>query len=64
MNIDLVIALYGLATDWHSGQRSRGYHLFCTVYNYARRRGIDVQRTTRTSRRLYRQLEQQYADKL
>jgi hypothetical protein len=64
MNPTLIRALYHLASDWHSGQWSRGYRLLCGVYRYAQRHGIDVQRTTRASRRLYRHLESRYSTKL
>ncbi len=64
MNPTLIRALYHLASDWHSGQWSRGYRLLCRTYNYARKHGIDVQRMTRAARRLYRLLEARYAHKL
>jgi hypothetical protein len=64
MNANLIVAMYHLASDWHSGQWSRGYRLLCWVYNYARKHGIDVHRQTRASRRLYRHLAERYADKL
>ncbi|HOF89045.1 MAG TPA: hypothetical protein PLZ36_13225 [Armatimonadota bacterium] len=64
MNATLIRAVFRLASDWHSGQWSRGYKLLCTTYNHAKRRGIDVQRQTRASRRLYRQLVARYKDSL
>ena len=64
MHPDLVRAVYHLAADWHSGQWPRGYRLLCHAYNYALRHGIDLDRQTRASRKLYRQLERRYAHNL
>lgn len=64
MTTTLVRALYHLAAEWHSGQWSRGYRLLCRVQRYARRHGIAVERQTRASRRLSRQLAGRYAGKL
>ena len=64
MNPDLIRAIYELAYEYHSGQWSRGYRLLCYVQRYARKHGIDLDRETRASRKLYRQLERHYAAKL
>jgi len=61
MNRNLVRAVYHLAADWYSGQWSRGYRLLCCVQRYARKHNIDLDRQTRASRKLYRQLERRYA---
>lgn len=64
MNPDVIRAIYQLVCEWHSGQWSRGYRLLCHVQVYARRHGINLDRITRASQRLCRQLEQRYAAKM
>ncbi|OPZ86746.1 MAG: hypothetical protein BWY76_00796 [bacterium ADurb.Bin429] len=64
MHPNLIRAVYHLASAWHSGLWSRGYRLLCRVYRYAHKHGIDVQRQTRASRRLYWRLVARYKDRL
>jgi hypothetical protein len=64
MNPDMIRAIYQLANEYHSGQWSRGYRLLCRVQQYARRHGIDLDRETRASQKLYRQLAKRYATQL
>ena len=61
---DLIRALYQLAYEYHSGQRSGGYRLLCRVQRYARKHGIDVDRQTRKSQCLYRTLAARYGNRL
>ena len=57
-------AIYQLAYEHHSGQWSRGYKLLCQAQRYARKHGIDLDRETRASRRLYFQLAVRYGENL
>ena len=58
MTPSFVRDIYHLASDWHSGQWSRGYRLLCRVYQYAQRHGIPLYPYRRSRR--YQRLRMRY----
>ena len=60
---DTLIALAHFCADYHSGQASRGYRLFCMAQNALARRGfltvLNVRMTER-ERRIYEKLVRSY----
>lgn len=67
MSMDKLAIIYIFASDYHSGQASRGYKLACHISRHIKDHdrfvGVKIWHTARATQ-LYKTLVKKYADKM